>query len=255
MEQKENKLLINQDRSLVELLKAASFDELSAIADVITDNGNGRTMLKETTKNEILKFQKRHSLQQAASLLDYEIRAFGSNTIVNVFRRKPVSYAEVVRDVAKRLGIKGLSIEVKVHEIERQILLALLTKAFKDKKPEEIERMLENDLDAESRENLHKNSRHGSHFLNALKSLSAFSLAKLVSSALTPAVLPIGIIARAPAMLNPIGLAITAAWSTYDLSGPAFRVTIPAIAHISLIRQSLIAQDIKKFQKELEACL
>lgn len=56
-------------------------------------------------------------------------------------------------------------------------------------------------------------------------------------------------------MLNPIGLAITAAWSTYDLSGPAFRVTIPAIAHISLIRQSLIAQDIKKFQKELEACL
>ena len=255
MEQKEKKLLINRDRSLVELFKVASFDELSAIADVITDYGNGRAMLKETTKNEILKFQKRHSLQQVASILENEIRAFGSNTIVNVFRRRPVSYAEVVRDVAKRLGIKGLSVDVKVHEIERQILLALLTKAFKDKKPEEIERMLENDIDAESRKNFHKNSRHGSHSLNALKGLSAFSLAKIVSMALKPTVVPLGIIARAPTMLNPIGLAITAAWSAYDLSGPAFRVTIPAIAHISLIRQMLINQDIKRFQKELEACL
>ncbi len=247
--------MINQDRPLVDLLKAAPHEELSALADIITDQGKGRALLKEADKTEILKHKQRHSLQKIATLLDHEVRAFGSNTIANIFRSEPVIYAEVVRDVAGRLGLKGITKDTKVHEVEYGILLNILTKAFKDKSPEEIQAMVMSDLEPSSRAKFRKSTENGSYAGAALKSLSALSLAKLVSIALTPAVLPIGIIARAPAMLNPIGLAITAAWSTYDLSGPAFRVTIPAIAHISLIRQSLIAQDIKKFQKELEACL
>lgn len=36
---------------------------------------------------------------------------------------------------------------------------------------------------------------------------------------------------------GPIGWAITGAWTLVDLSGPAYRVTIPAVIQIAFLRQ------------------
>lgn len=52
MSQKENSVLINQDRSLIDLLKAAPHEELSALADIITDHGKGRALLKEADNDQ-----------------------------------------------------------------------------------------------------------------------------------------------------------------------------------------------------------
>ena len=240
MSDKEIIPLINRDRTLVDLFKNAPFEELSSLADIITDNGKGRTLLKDANKIKILNYQQQARLSEIAELLASEIRAFGSNTIANIFRREPVSYFEIVKDVAKRLGVKGISKDAKVYDVERVILITILKKANSDKSADDIELMLKSDLKPRSNSKEYINRRDPA-VSDALKGVSTFSLAKLVSTALTPTVLPVGLVSRTPNMLNPIGLAITAAWTTYDLSGPAFRVTIPAIAKISFIRQFLIA--------------
>lgn len=38
-------------------------------------------------------------------------------------------------------------------------------------------------------------------------------------------------------LTGPIGWALTAAWSAYDIAGPAYRVIVPAVIHIAYLRQ------------------
>ncbi|ORM50872.1 hypothetical protein HA41_17595 [Pantoea conspicua] len=60
---------------------------------------------------------------------------------------------------------------------------------------------------------------------------------------------------RTPALMNPIAAVISAAWVTYDLTGPAFRITIPAVVRIAYIRQAYIRQKTDNFCQELKKCL
>ncbi len=41
-------------------------------------------------------------------------------------------------------------------------------------------------------------------------------------------------------MLGPIGWIATGAWLAYDLAGPAFRKTVPAVVYVAMLRQMLI---------------
>lgn len=38
-------------------------------------------------------------------------------------------------------------------------------------------------------------------------------------------------------LTGPIGMAITAAWTAYDVAGPAYRVIVPAIIYIAYLRR------------------
>jgi hypothetical protein len=42
------------------------------------------------------------------------------------------------------------------------------------------------------------------------------------------------------AFAGPVGWAITAAWTAYDVAGPAYRVTIPAVIQVAFLRQQYI---------------
>ena len=38
-------------------------------------------------------------------------------------------------------------------------------------------------------------------------------------------------------LLGPIAMAISAAWTVYDFHGPAYRVTVPSVFHVIMLRQ------------------
>ena len=263
---KDNQKLINQDRDLDELFQIASHEELSAIADIITDSGRGRLSLSEDVKRDIIDHQSKRSLSKIATLLSREIRAFGSNTLASVARGgKPVEYQEVALDVAKKLGVKDLPKDASCVNIEFSILVAILTKSLKDKTPEEISKMLKEsgcEFD-NSVQAVIKSTTNLEMLIRSLTTSSnALSLAKMISGALTPSLatggavyLSTGFVARAPAMFNPLGMALAAVWAGYDMSGPAYRVTIPAIAHIAFIRQTQINFEIERSRMELRQCL
>ncbi|NMS31876.1 hypothetical protein HKB24_04445, partial [Vibrio parahaemolyticus] len=57
------------------------------------------------------------------------------------------------------------------------------------------------------------------------------------------------------ARFNPLVAAVSGAASAFSLSGPAFRIAIPAVMQIALIRYHQTALETQQFCEELESCL
>lgn len=265
--------VVEKNRPLKKLLAAASPDELGALADILTDQGRGRLSLAEDTKNKILDHQKRRALPQIAELLEREICAFGGNTFANMVRSKSIDYAEVARDVADKLGAKVADTD-DVHCIEDKVLRALLIKWLEKVSDEERAQYLASSglgLSEETLDRLAKSTdmREVSNQLMLIwgrgdastmfveliqRAVFAAGFAASAMLAGTSGVAAV-VGGRVLSLVNPL-LAVTAAAGTaYQASGPAFRVTIPAVAKIACIRRTQIDFEFQQFKTRLQACL
>lgn len=260
--------LINKAISLDKLLRHASTAQLSELADIITDSGKGRLSLTESSKKSILEHQRLMTLHMISPAIAHEICAFGGNTVVNAFRSaSQPSYFVVAMDVAKKIGVKVTG-NASVCDVEELIIKQILKTSFKGKSKEEIEALFnvhDCKLDSLQFEQLLKKGKTADLVSWLYSSCGPYVLSQLVNSAMVPALnvaakvgMPlIGkvIATRAPALMNPIAAVISAAWVTYDLTGPAFRITIPSVVRIACIRQTYIRQETDKFCEELKKCL
>lgn len=268
MSSKQSTPLINKTLSLDKLLRYASTAQLSELADIITDSGKGRLALTENSKKNILAHQRRRALHIISTDLAREICAFGGNTVVNVFRStSQPSYLVVAMDVAKKMGVK-VPKNASACDIEELIIKQILISSFKGKSKEEIEALFsahDCKFDNQQLEQLLKKGKTADLVSWLYSACGPYTLSRLVNSAMVPALnvaakfgVPlIGkvIATRAPVMMNPIAAVISAAWVTYDLTGPAFRITLPAVIRIACIRQTYIRQETEKFCQELKKCL
>lgn len=260
--------LIDQAQPLDVLLRHAMAADLSALADTLTDNGHGRVSLKEETKKSILRHKRQHTLHTIAPMLAAEICAFGGNTVANAFRQnKAPAYAVVALDVAKRIGVK-VNKHATVAEIERAIIEKTLLNALKGGKKEELEALFKEQqltVDHAQISQLLKEGKANEVVAFLITSCGPYAISRMVNAAMLPALnlaLKAGLPAlgkviagRTTALLNPIAGVLSAAWMTYDLTGPAWRVTIPAVIRIACIRQANIQQQADTFCMELKQCL
>lgn len=223
-------LLIDVNLPLDKLLKNASHEELVVLTDIVTDKGKGRVSLSNEV-NKLLRHHKaRHTLHQVTNRLAVEICAFGGNTLVNMMRSGTVNYREVVLDATTKLGAKvpkNASI-IEVEElIIQKVLKAKLENEFSLESIEKIciQQGVKLDLDK-----LKKIKQQGDIF-----ALTSF----ILSHAMPYAVFN---------FLSP-------AWPIYDLWGPAYRVTIPAVICIATIRQKWSKSLTDYYCMELKKCL
>jgi uncharacterized protein YaaW (UPF0174 family) len=282
MGQSTSSALVDKNLLLPALLERADEKELSVLADLITDKGKGRLMLDKNLKDLIISFQKKNKLCELSDTLVKEICAFGSHSAMNVFRSgEGAEYSTILKDVVKILGAESKE-ETDVYSLERGVLAALILKAVKDKVDDELFKDLKckdrtsNALIAES---IHKTSKGKREHLveTILDVFDAELVRKLVERVLTEkyilmlcsgigavtnvgasgagimttAKLAGGIVAR----FNPLVAAVSGAASALSLSGPAFRIVIPAVVQIALIRYHQIALETQQFCEELESCL
>lgn len=79
---------------------------------------------------------------------------------------------------------------------------------------------------------------------------ASYQLALMVTNGVSRALLGRGLSFAANAALTrtlgvisgPIGWVVTGAWTAIDLAGPAFRVTLPAVIHVALLRKKQQAE-------------
>jgi hypothetical protein len=119
--------VVPRDLPLIDLLSKASSDDLNVLADLITDNEKGRVTLDSKVKITIRNHRAKGSLQSISDVLEAEIRAFGSNSIANMFRSSSVSYLELASDVAKKLDGKPTASD-DVFAIEEIVMRQALSK-------------------------------------------------------------------------------------------------------------------------------
>lgn len=199
-------------------------------------------------KSDTVSFAKSKMRDSAAQIANY-LREMGSNDIATFFRGDGVDYAEVVLDVAEKIGAKDAKKDKSVEENEAAILNKLFADAL-DKMTDEEKRQLFSSMGIKEGEIPY--GAAGTIVMQLLmKQFGGFAiyrtsliLANMFSRALLGSGLSFAtnaaITRTIGAFLGPIGWVASGAWLLVDLAGPAYRKTVPAVVHVAMLRQMLL---------------
>lgn len=224
------------DPDLNPVLEAATNDELEVIHDILlnkTSEGlSGHDAYEEHYPNH----------REYADLIAEELRDFGGNTFVNIFRREGPSYKEIVCDVADKIDAPHND-DWEVAAIEHSVMARVLEKAFEKMSKAERRAVLHVARQEDGTENHHE------MFQAVFRSggYRSQQLMRVVRDALVENVLGRGlqvaanvVLGRAlGALLGPIGWAVTGFAAVIQIAGPSYKVTLPCVANVAYVRGRL----------------
>ncbi len=201
-------------------------------------------LLIKASAEELTELYERHGGNNAADLVT-EIRHDGSNSITTwIFRfGEGVHYDEIVMDVATKVGVKYDPNDVADEtELELLVVQYLVKKRFHSLSPEEraeFERHLK-EL-GEKYDSFWKqfSQATGAALLAIVRRLGAGFIAELLTPIMARLLVVRGIAVVGPRL---VGLAIPflnvamVAWLAIDISGPAYRKTVPTVFQVALLR-------------------
>jgi len=228
--------VVPRDLPLIDLLSKASSDDLNVLADLITDNEKGRVALDSKVKITIRNHRAKGSLQSISDVLEAEIRAFGSNSIVNMFRSSSVSYLELATDVAKKLDGKPTASH-DVFAIEEIVMRQALSKYAGVKSYSDYAALVGQVAQVVK---LLVSAASGIGGIAATGGAAA--LASAIGGRLVTLAAP------------PLAVAATGV-TIFQAVSPAFRITVPAVLQIAKIRQMRFEADFATYQEKLRSCL
>ena len=180
-----------------------------------------------------------------ADLIAKEIREMGGNSFVNTWRGQGPDYHEIVCDVASKLKAPHNKNQ-SVAEIENSILETILEKALDSMSESDKEQLL-NEIGGKA--GLSKGGITTSAFIAIFRSggFRSYQLTVIVANQIAKLILGSGLrigtnatITKVASILSgPVGWAISGLWTAIDLAGPAYKVTIPCVIHIAMLRKKL----------------
>jgi len=231
------------DDDLIPLLRECGNDELDNLVGYVTQRGGVFSQLKNT------RVYKAHCPDHAryADEIAAEIQKFGGNTILNIMRggRGP-AYRDIVCQVASRLKVH-FDKKSSIEEIERNILIKVLEASWEKMTDAEKQAFIEGIMPETGASNL------PSEFPTALlqsailggSAVVVYRISLIVAGAIAKTTLQQGLaflggsaVGRWAAVFSgPVGFGIAGLWTLFDVMGPAYRVLIPCVLHIAMLRQ------------------
>lgn len=229
-----NEIDIQGDEALVQLLLNADKGDIDLLIDYIINTGKFGFSMSDSVKT-VLQDAKLHDVpdEETLRLLVRELQHFGGNTFVNMFRRNGVGYNEIVDDVASHLKIKAPT-SANVEEKEALIIDCVFTSSWKKMSDDERSQILR-DMGISPSVSMDKLSRMDMPVWQRA-ALVANGLAQTTAGKALPLIAGLGIGRVLGVLTGPVGLAITGLYTAYDISNPAFRVTLPCVVQIAWIR-------------------
>ena len=241
--------LIETDEDLLLVLRQSSNDQLDPlVAYVCFDKDGASRLTEELTALEV--FKKNYPRQNHAAYVDElasEIQKFGANSFVNLFRGgKGVTYKEIVCDVAGKLSVKYDS-AWGVEAIETNILLKVLEGAYAKMDAAERKEFLESIGEDTSKGIPAVLPLAAIQALIKVSGFAAYRISLIIANAVAKSILGRGLTLGANAGLTrglsilagPIGWVITGLWTVFDIASPAYRVTIPCVLQVAMLRRAL----------------
>ena len=231
------------DPDLIPLLRKCSSEELDNLVGYLTQKGGVSSQLKSTQSYR--QWYPDHG--KYVDEIIAEIQKYGGNTIFNIARGGVgVTYRDIVLKVASRLKVKTDKNET-IDQIEQKLLVKVLEKSWEKMSDREKKTFIEGIMPETGADDLPR------EFPSALLKTAviaggavvSYRLSLIVAGAVARASLERGITYAASASLvrwsaafaGAVGLGITALWTLFDVLGPAFRVLVPCVLHISMLRQ------------------
>ena len=225
-----------QDEGL-DFLEGVSSEDLDGLVTFLTGQRN-----EELTDSERYKlYHPDHSKYWRE--IATEIQTFGGNTISNFYRGEGTYYRDILYDVCDRLKV-NYNKAASIPTIELNLLQKALADTFEKLEPEQRAEVLKA-LGKDNASNLFGPAAVAA--AQALLRASGFAAYKwaliLVNGALKRTIgmglsfaANQALVRSLSAVIGPVGWALTAAWTIYDFSGPAYRVTVPSVIYIATLR-------------------
>ncbi len=183
-----------------------------------------------------------------------EYQKFAGNSLRNLFRFHGVPYDEVLKDVCKKMKVK-FSKDNEVTDIEQKLLLKIMEDTFEQMSDKEREKFLR-DLNIDTTSFTKQAAMAAMQAALRGSGFMAYKFAVIIANIIAKQLIGhglrlaanAGIVRAIGALAGPVGWAITGVWTAVDLSGPAYRVTIPATIYIAALRQAELNKDFFEIQ-------
>ena len=229
----------------LQFLQNCDNEDLVSLCNILMFDNNGKLRLSESLSNsdswlECFPYRMREMWEDLAC----ELQCYGGNTLLNVFRNgRGPSYESIVYDMCKHLRVKGISKHDTVEDMEQKLLVAVSTKAIGEMSEEQARVIME-----ECGVKGYDYSRAGLvaavialQIMNRRLFLMVFnSVMRMLGKVLLGRgvmMAGMGVISRGvSAMCGPIGWIILGGWTAWDMMGPAYRVTVPAVIQVAYMR-------------------
>lgn len=228
----------------LKVLRKMNNDELKVLIQILLDKG---CVTEDLSSSEL--FRTCHESGNYApciDLVDEEIRRFGGNTIVNLFRGGGPEYKEIACDVCEKLDVE-VDQSKRMREIDTALLKKVLTNMWEEMEDKDRRELLES-LNIKITTDSNFKAEGLAALLTAFRAggFASYQLTMIVVNAVAKMILGRGLALATNATINkvlgivtgPIGIALTTMWVVADITGPAYRVTIPVVIYLAAMRQA-----------------
>ncbi len=233
------------NENLISVLEHADNEDLKTLCDIITLGRNGSPRISDSlTKTEAYKRNYPHRMPSLIPGMIKELGLYGGNSVVNFFKGEGTDYSTILRKVAKRLKVS-----FRDSQSDEVIEGYMLQKLFDDMS----DRLSDEELRTMAQELGVKPLRYSRQAIVAALQIAirrggiyGLTWSMSVANVVTRQAIGRGVttfasgtvLSRSISVLaGPFGWALTAAWTAYDIAGPAYRVIVPAVIQIAYIRQ------------------
>lgn len=236
-------------------LKSDDFNDL--VHCLIYDKDGEKRFTEELSANEAYI---RHSPNHSKYWREIagELQCFGANSIAILIRGgEGVLYKEILCDVCDKLKV-NYNRKSSVEIIENNMLMKILEDIIENMTPEELRKFCE-ECHVPWKEVAGRSPKAIAALFQVAFKLGGFKsyqLTLIIVNALWKAIFGTGLSLATNAMITriasiltgPIGWAITGVWTVIDIAGPAYRVTIPAVAMVALLRKRYLTPALEQAQ-------
>lgn len=240
-----------REDSDLEVLKIADNQMLGILVEYLTQNRDGDKWLTEQLTSNPEFIAANGDYQKVWQLIAEELQLFGGNTIANMIRGKGVLYREILIDVCEKVKVKT-DYNVPIVEIENALIAKIFANSW-DAMTSDERNELKKDLKLDP-------TQDDALTLEAIKTGIAkgyfsYQVSMLIASSFANAVLGTNIALLAGfagavgasrligSLAGPLGVLITSMLTLPMISGPAYRVTLPAVIQVAAIRQQLLNRE------------
>ena len=224
-----------------DVLDKLTNEELDVLVKIIVEKGWQTESLSKD--KDYKKYYPDH--KKYVDKIKNELSLMGGDTLANVARflmgkGSSISYREMLKDVCKKLGIEYEESTLD-GELEYDLLATVLKKAFD--KLSEVEQNIILDILRDNSNEITANNLFYKIFADDRK--EKYLLAVFVSNTLAKTVCgrdlsllkDIEVINELKVLTAPLGSILMNVDKTYDITGPAYRITLPAIVYIAAMKQ------------------
>jgi uncharacterized protein YaaW (UPF0174 family) len=225
-------------------LRECDNDDLRSLCDILVYDNNGKIRISENltnTDNYLSCYPQ--NMNGMYEDLATELLCFGGNSIANAFRHgQGPSYKTVLSDVCKRMKV-NVSKSDSVENMEQNLLIAISSKAIGYLSEAEARAIME-DCQIKSNNRTKAGlaaalvvlrSTNKRLFVNLICIIMRSMCSLLIGRELM--IVGANVLSRGLCVITgPLGWLALGGWTIYDLTNPAYRVTIPAVILVAYMR-------------------